>query len=156
MAISAQDRPRYDGWGPDRPWGGFEWIVWHRALAAAYRAQYADEVWVSAWLDGLSRAAGGRGVARGSGAIFDSVPVSCRTIDSAFADYVSARPKLRDAVWSGIGGALMSPLAGAASVARGGGFSMQSAGAALGQHPKTSALFVGAALLAGVWLLKGK
>src|SRR5262245_35870988 len=69
MAISAQDRPRYDGWGPDRPWGCIEWIEWHRALAAAYGEQYADGIWVPAWLDGLSRAAEGRGTAPGSGAI---------------------------------------------------------------------------------------
>lgn len=120
--ITAQSAPRYDGWGPDSPWGCDEWIAWHRALASTHGPARADEVWASAWLAGLSRAGGGRGTARGSGAVFDSVPVGCRTLNNTFRDYVAARPALRGAVWGGFGGSIAAPLAGAAAVAQAAGF----------------------------------
>lgn len=154
MNISAQDRPRYDGWGPDNPWGCEDWIAWHRALAKHHGVELADQIWASAWLDGLSRAAGGRGVARGSGAIFDAVPVGCRTIDSAFASYVAARPVLRNVVWSGIAGAVTAPIAGAASLVRGAGFGMHGTGDALANRPKSSAALIVGGLLIAAWLMR--
>lgn len=129
--VTAQSSPRYDGWGPDSPWGCEEWIAWHRALSAAHGTARADEVWAAAWLAGLSRAGGGRGTARGSGAVFDSVPVGCRTLNNAFRDYVAARPALRAAVWGGFGGAIVAPLAGVASVAQGFGYAALGAGRAI-------------------------
>jgi hypothetical protein len=131
MSVRAEDTPRYDGWGPDQPWGCQEWIAWHRALTRIHGESRADEVWARAWLDGLSRLGGGRGTAPGSGAVFDAVPTACRTFDAEFSDYVSRRPKLRAAVWAGFGGAIVAPLAGAAGFARGAGFGVQDLGAAL-------------------------
>lgn len=117
-AISANDTPRYDSWGPDNPWVCSDWIAWHRALCATYGDDQADDIWASAWLDGLSRAGGGRGTAPGSGLVFDSVPVSCRTVDGEFSEYISSRPKLHAAVFAGIGGMIATPLAAGASAVR--------------------------------------
>src|SRR5688572_18709524 len=131
MKVTAQDQPRYDGWGPDQPWSCVEWLEWHRALAALFCLDRADDVWAAAWLAGLSRLGGGRGTARGSGLIFDAVPVECRTFNSDFLAYVASRPKLRAAVWAGVGGALAAPISGLASLARGAGFGLQATGAVL-------------------------
>jgi hypothetical protein len=123
--------PRYDGWGPDSPWGCDDWIAYHRHLVTKLGEAEADRLWADAWLAGLSRAGGGRGTARGSGWVFDSVPVHCRTTHTGFHDYVAARPALYAAVYSGLGGSAAAPLGGAGRVLRGAGRVLEEGGASL-------------------------
>lgn len=126
--IRASDTPVYDSWGnfaKDKlvfvnvdTWTCEDWINWHKAMVKAYGKSEANRRWVSAWLDGLSVVAGGRGTAPGSGQVFDSVPLACRTLNTAFRKYITARKPLYDAVYSGIGGAVTAPIGTAQDIVR--------------------------------------
>lgn len=104
LDITADSRPMYDKWGWDDHWGCKEWIEWHKKLVAKHGAKKADDIWAQAWLDGLSSLAGGTGKAPGANYVVDSVPTDCRTFNAEFRDYVSSRPVLKSAVFSGVGG----------------------------------------------------
>lgn len=131
--ITAESSPRYDGWGPDNPWTGDEWIAWHRALEARFGTAEADRRWALAWLAGLSVAGGGVGTARGAGLVFDAVPVGERTTNPAFYAYVVPRPTLYRVVFAGPGGAVAAPVAGGAAVARGAAATLRDTSALVGQ-----------------------
>jgi hypothetical protein len=118
VPVTADSHPTYDSWGPDNAWTCTEWVDWHKAMTTKYGATVADDRFVAAWKDGLSRFAGGKGVAPGSGAVFDAVPLDCRTLNDAFRAYVSARPNLYAAVFSGVTGSVMSVANAAQDVAK--------------------------------------
>ena len=91
-------------WGLGDYWGCADWITWHKALIRKHGEKRADIIWANAWLDGVSTAGGGRGTADGSNAVFDSVPIDCRSFNAEFRTYVNNRPVLKSAVFSGLGG----------------------------------------------------
>lgn len=115
--ITADSKPEYDKWGPDNHWSCDDWVNWHKAMVAKFGEAEADLRWRNAWLDGLSRVAGGRGTAPGAGAAFDSVPIDCRTFNTDFRAYIAARPTLYNAVYHGVQGAVMSVPGAVVSVA---------------------------------------
>lgn len=47
--ITAQSIPDYDEWGSDSYWTCQEWVLWHKALKAAYGKQQADVIFQNAW-----------------------------------------------------------------------------------------------------------
>lgn len=92
--------PRYDGWGPDEPWGHWDWVTWHHSLVDRFGPDLADQLWGRAWLSGLSRVGGGTGSARGAGHVFDAVPTIGRADDN-WADWVRSSPVREAAVYRG-------------------------------------------------------
>lgn len=102
FTITAESVPVYDTFGFSSHWECNDWILWHQSLVKKYGQDQADQIWANAWLDGLSVSGGGRGTAPGSGYVFDSVPIDCRTFNSSFKNYISANPILKDAVFSGV------------------------------------------------------
>lgn len=119
--IDSASTPDYDGWGVDTHWTCEDWVNWHKALVEKYGKEQADEMWVSAWLAGLSCVSGGTCTAEGSNYFFDSVPIDCRTFNSTFRSYIQKgeNKKLYGAVYSGIGGVIATPLGWAADVGSG-------------------------------------
>lgn len=116
--LDPDSTPDYDGWGWDDWWGCADWVTWHKMNVAKYGQVKADNKFVEAWLDGLSSASGGRGKAEGSGAIFDSVPIDCRSFDTGFKEYIKkpANKRLYDVVFSGIGGTIGGAVSGSVTV----------------------------------------
>jgi len=117
--ITADSKPLYDSWGWADYWSCSDWINWHKALRSKYNLDTANKIWVDAWLDGVSGAAGGRGIAPGSNYVIDSVPLSCRTFDNGFREYIKNNKTLYNAVYSGIGAALAKPLGAGSDVVEG-------------------------------------
>lgn len=143
IAITADSRPDYDGWGRDTYWGCTDWIRWWAALARKYSPREADEVFISAWLDGVSIMGGGRGRAPGSGLVFDSVPLSCRTVSSQFQTFLVRRPAIREAIYSNLGGVVAKPLAILNKL----GDAADSIATTVSQNPIPTALVVGGGIL---------
>lgn len=132
--ITADSTPDYDEWGPDTYWRCQDWVDWYSALEARDGSQKADRTWARAWTDGVSRAGGGAGIAPGSGWIADSVPIGCRTFDSAFRALLRRRPYLHAAVYSGIG-SLARPLGVAEDLTTAAESASKGAANAVGMHP---------------------
>lgn len=85
-------------------WTCSDWVTWWDKLNEKYGEEKADAVWTYFWSAGLSKFAGGMGDVRaGSGAIYDSVPVDCRSTNSEFRAFLNKHKKLNDVVYSGIG-----------------------------------------------------
>lgn len=117
--ITADSTPLYDSWGWADYWSCSDWINWHKALRSKHGLDKANKIWVDAWLDGLSGAAGGRGIAPGSNWAIDSVPLDCRTFNTEFREYIKSHKALYDAVYSGIGGTIAKPLGAGSDVIEG-------------------------------------
>jgi hypothetical protein len=110
FATDASQTPVYQEYPWSDAWGCADWINWYNALVAANGSDSATAQWTGAWLDGLSVAAGGNGVAPGSGYILDSVPLSCRTFDSSFQTFLDGNPNLKSVVFSGLAGVIIKPI----------------------------------------------
>ena len=114
--TDADQTPLYDSWGPADYWGCNEWVNWHKANVLKYGIPVANQKFVDAWLDGLSNAAGGRGIAPGSNYVVDSVPLDCRSFNSGFRDYIKKFPEVYNVVYSGIAGTIVKPIGAATDV----------------------------------------
>ncbi len=110
FVINADSTPLYDSFGWADYWGCAEWIQWYNALKTKYNTDQANYIWSKAWLDGVSVAGGGYGNAPGSGEVYDSVPIDCRTFDQNFKDFLASNTALKSAVYTGIGGLIAKPL----------------------------------------------
>lgn len=99
--VTANSKPVYNSFGFSSYWGCNEWVMWHKEMLKTIKQEDADRIWSDAWLAGLSKIGGGFGTAPGSGYVFDSVPIDCRTYNQYFKDYVSKYPILKDTVFSG-------------------------------------------------------
>lgn len=108
--ITADSVPVYDGFGFENYWGGDEWVTWHKALVRKQGNDKANDIWSSAWLDGVSVISGGKGVAKGSNYFIDSVPLEARTLNDNFRSYIKLNKFLYNTVYSGIGGMIAKPL----------------------------------------------
>lgn len=109
--TSAGVVPAYQIYPWSSAWGCAEWISWYNSLLASNNQAYADATWQKAWLDGVSNAGGGNGIAPGADYVFDSVPLSCRTLDSNFQNFLNSNPNLKGTVFSGIAGEVIKPVA---------------------------------------------
>lgn len=119
FSITSESSPLYDSFGTADFWTCEDWIKWRAELGKKYTSTEADYIWSKAWLDGVSVSAGGTGEAPGSGYVFDSVPLDCRTFNTAFKDFLNNNPNLRSAVYSGIGGLIAKPLGLGVDVVKG-------------------------------------
>lgn len=117
--ITADSSPVYDSFGSADFWSCEDWMKWREELGKKYSPQESDYLWSKAWLDGVSVSSGGRGEAPGSGYVFDSVPLDCRTFNTAFKDFLDANPNLKSAVYSGIGGLIAKPIGLSVDVVKG-------------------------------------
>jgi hypothetical protein len=104
FTVTADSVPLYDTFGSAPYWGCNEWINWHKEMIKKFGKSQADIRFADAWLAGLSVTGGGSGTAPGSGYVFDSVPIDCRTNNKTFRDYINEEDNrlLYDAVFSGV------------------------------------------------------
>jgi len=102
--ITADSTPVYKDWPWSDAWGCAEWIQYFNALLTKNSQADSEIKWSDAWLKGVDKANGGLGTAVGSGYITDSVPLDCRSFDTNFKAFLEANPKLKSAVFEGIGG----------------------------------------------------
>lgn len=142
LDITADSTPMYDKWGWDDHWGCKEWIEWHKKLVAKHGAKKADDIWAQAWLDGLSSLGGGTGRAPGANAVFDSVPVDCRTFNAEFRDYVEKRPVMKAAVFSGVGGFVGGIVSNGVKIVSTGAGAVGSAAGAVGSAADTASSLI--------------
>ena len=108
--IKYNSKPVYDSFGTADYWGCVEWVRWYNELEAFYGNDKAEKIWSDAWLDGLSVAGGGRGIAVGSGYVFDSVPIDCRSFNNQFISFLDEHPNLNAVVRKGIAGLITRPI----------------------------------------------
>lgn len=155
FTITADSKPLYDTFGWADYWQCADWINWHKALVAKYGVDSANKTWADAWLDGVSTAGGGRGVAPGSNAVFDSVPLDCRTFNSGFRDYIKKYKALNDAVYSGIGGTIVKPIGAAVDIVGNASNAVSNAGSTAENVTKTLKVVVPVvivlAVAGGMW-----
>ena len=98
-------------------WTGNDWIQWWNALNSKYGKDKANQIWGSAWLDGLDTNAGGRGLkSAGSGSVYDSVPLADRTFNNNFRDFLSNNQYLHDVVFNGLLGKVAEVESGTVNV----------------------------------------
>ena len=84
-------------------WSCENWITFFNELKGKYGEVKAKDIWSNYWLMGLSKSAGGKGDVRtGSGLVYDSVPLDCRSFNSDFGNFIT-KYKLRDVVYKGLG-----------------------------------------------------
>lgn len=84
-------------------WTCADWIEWFEELKKQYSESTAKSVWKYFWSLGVSKSGGGMGDIRaGSGLIYDSVPLDCRTFNTDFRNFLS-KYNLNDAVYTGLG-----------------------------------------------------
>lgn len=84
-------------------WVCSDWITFFKELKNKYGEQKAKEYWSWWWTLGLSVSAGGQGDPRaGSGLVYDSVPLDCRSFDSDFRSFIT-KHNLSDTVYKGLG-----------------------------------------------------
>ncbi|HWY11580.1 MAG TPA: hypothetical protein VN026_09660 [Bacteroidia bacterium] len=84
-------------------WTCADWVTFFKALASKYGEAKAIQIWTYWWNLGLSKSAGGAGdIKAGSGLVYDSVPLDCRTFDSDFRAFLD-KYKLQDVVYKGLG-----------------------------------------------------
>lgn len=84
-------------------WTCEDWIKFFDELKKKYGQEKAKSIWSNYWLMGVSKGAGGKGDPRtGSGLAYDSVPLSCRTDNASFRNFVS-KYKMEDTVYMGLG-----------------------------------------------------
>ncbi len=84
-------------------WTCADWVTFFKALSAKYGEAKAKDIWTYWWNLGLSKSAGGAGDSKaGSGLVYDSVPLDCRTFDSDFRVFLD-KYKLKDVVYRGLG-----------------------------------------------------
>lgn len=84
-------------------WTCENWISFFAALKNEYGEEQARDTWTKYWLMGLSKSAGGQGDPRaGSGYIYDSVPLDCRSFNTAFRAFIQ-KYNLSDVVYKGLG-----------------------------------------------------
>lgn len=102
--ITADSTPVYKTWPWSDAWGCDEWRQYFAALLTKNSQSDAEIKWSNAWLQGVDKANGGFGTAPGSGYVFDSVPLDCRSFDTNFKAFLNANPNLKSAVFEGLGG----------------------------------------------------
>ncbi len=84
-------------------WTCADWIAFFNALNTKYGEAKAKQIWSNWWILGLSKSAGGKGDIRaGSGLVYDSVPLDCRTLNTDFRKFID-KYKLSDVVYKGLG-----------------------------------------------------
>lgn len=84
-------------------WTCADWIAFFEALKTKNGEAKAKEIWSYWWNLGSSKSSGGAGDVRaGSGSVYDSVPLDCRTTNSDFRKFID-KYKLNDAVYKGLG-----------------------------------------------------
>jgi len=84
-------------------WTCADWITFFNALKDKNGEASAKEIWSWWWNLGLSKSAGGMGDGRaGSGLVYDSVPLDCRSFNSDFRTFLD-KYKLSDTVYKGLG-----------------------------------------------------
>ena len=123
MAVTADSQPIYstefgviqaltsevntDGATGNPSWVCDDWRLWFEAQSSQYGKDVATQNFITAWLNGLSKSAGGNGLVEdGSGYIYDSVPLSCRSLDSNFQSFLNDNPQIKSAVFSGVAGSI--------------------------------------------------
>lgn len=90
-------------------WNCADWIAFFEALKQKNGETKAKETWAYWWNLGASKASGGAGDERaGSGQVYDSVPLDCRTTNADFRKFID-KYKLSDVVYKGLG-AIAKPL----------------------------------------------
>jgi len=84
-------------------WTCADWIAFFEALKTKNGEAKAKEIWSYFWNLGVSKSAGGAGDLRaGSGMVYDSVPLDCRTFNADFRKFID-KYKLTDVVYKGLG-----------------------------------------------------
>lgn len=96
-------------------WTCGDWVTYFNKLKSKYGEEKAKELWSYWWNLGLSKSAGGMGDTRaGSGLVYDSVPLDCRSFNSDFREFVN-KYNLDDVVYRGLG-VIAKPIGGAIDV----------------------------------------